>query len=436
MIKIKISDWLSGKMVWESYLLLNKTQWYSRTEMESFQIQKLKKLLKYCHENIPYYQNIIKDDNIDIENFNSLSILEKFPILTKEIIQENYSDFYPLSNKNIKGVKISQTGGTTGNILIKRNDANTRSMIWGSFLRFKKWMGISSKDKVLILMGGHVKKVNLKSKLIASFKARLNNTITVNIYDTSDETVDKVIALLQKHRFGLIRSYPQFLFSVARKVDKLGLKFKVKAITTTAEPVLLEHRDLFRKVFGAEVFDQFGCGEIGGVAYECDHHNGLHITEERVIIEVTEKNDLLITDLDNFTMPFIRYWNADQAIISNDLCSCGRESKLIKHVLGRTCDYILGQNGEFLHWAYFWHLIFDSEIALKRSIKKFQIIQSDLLTLEILLVADKLDKMEEAFLIDDIKKRISDIHVVISYHNSIENSSTGKYRPVINKLLI
>ncbi len=436
MIKIKISDWLSGKKVWESYLLLNKTQWYSRTEMESFQIQKLKKLLKYCHENIPYYQNIIKDDNIDIENFNSLSILEKFPILTKEIIQENYSDFYPLSNKNIKGVKISQTGGTTGNILIKRNDANTRSMIWGSFLRFKKWMGISSKDKVLILMGGHVKKVNLKSKLIASFKARLNNTITVNIYDTSDETVDKVIALLQKHRFGLIRSYPQFLFSVARKVDKLGLKFKVKAITTTAEPVLLEHRDLFRKVFGAEVFDQFGCGEIGGVAYECDHHNGLHITEERVIIEVTEKNDLLITDLDNFTMPFIRYWNADQAIISDDLCSCGRESKLIKHVLGRTCDYILGQNGEFLHWAYFWHLIFDSEIALKRSIKKFQIIQSDLLTLEILLVADKLDKMEEAFLIDDIKKRISDIHVVISYHNSIENSSTGKYRPVINKLLI
>jgi phenylacetate-coenzyme A ligase PaaK-like adenylate-forming protein len=58
-------------------------------------------------------------------------------LLTKEIIQENYDDFTPLNISQIKGVKTSQTGGTTGNILLKRNDASSRSSAWGSYKRYE-----------------------------------------------------------------------------------------------------------------------------------------------------------------------------------------------------------------------------------------------------------------------------------------------------------
>jgi len=161
----------------------------------------------------------------------------------------------------------------------------------------------------------------------------------------------------------------------------------------------------------------------------------LHIAEERVVLEINELNELIITDLDNYTMPFIRYWNADQAIISDKLCSCGRKSKLLKQIMGRTCDYVVGIQGQFLHWAYFWHLIFDSHVAEKRNLRKFQIVQRTPHTIVMRLVADPLSNEEIDFITSDIKKRLGNMEITINYEKDIENTATGKYRPVINHLL-
>lgn len=435
MSKIKILDLLSGKNIWSYYQLYNKTQWYSEDEIKSYQLEKLRKLLKHCYGNVPYYKSIIDDNKIDIENFDSIDVLNSFPILTKETIQENYKLFLPINNNSIKGIKTSQTGGTTGNILIKRNDANTRSSIWASYKRYEDWMGLQKNDKTLILMGGDVKTPSLKEIVKNKILSLLNNSISINIYNTSNETIENIIKLLQTKSFDHIRSYPQFLYSVAQKLDQRGLHFNIKAISTTAEPIMSEHRILFKKVFNADVFDQYGCGEIGGIAYECSKHNGLHIADERVIIETNSLNELIITDLDNYTMPFIRYWNADQAVISNTPCKCGRKSKLIKEVMGRTCDYIIGNNGQFLHWAYFWHLIFDSNIATKRSLKKFQIVQNSENEIQIRLVSTTLSEDEKTFIISNMNERLGSINIIFTYESEIENSKNGKYRPVINTLI-
>ena len=433
MNKVKILDFLTRKHVWEDYQVYNKTQWFSKDEVKELQLSKLKKLLQHCYTNIPYYRSIIEKNNIDISNIESLDVLFKFPILTKEIIQENYKSFY--SEGEIIGSKTSQTGGTTGNILLKRNDTNTRSSIWATYKRFEDWMGLGENEKVLILKGGHVKKQKIKAKLVNAITAFLSNAVSVDIYDTNDETIEQIIILLKTHKFSLIKAYPQFLYSVAQKMEQEGLTFDIKSITTTAEPVMEEHRVLFKRVFNAEVFDQYGCGEIGGIAYECDRHDGMHIAEERVILETNKNNELIITDLDNFTMPFIRYWNADQAMISDKVCSCGRQSELILKIMGRTCDYIIGINGKFLHWAYFWHLIFDSNIALKRNLKKFQIVQETETDIVVNFVADNLNQEEESFIKNDIKNRLGNMIITIVYKESIENSKTGKYRPVINLII-
>jgi len=435
MNKTKILDLLTGKSVWEYYQLYLNTQWFSQEEMTNYQISKLRKLLQHCYDNVPYYRKIIDERKIDILNFSSLDILKQFPLLTKEIIQENYKNFTPVNNNIIKGVKTTQTGGTTGNILFKRNDSNTRSSIWGSYKRYEDWMGLTPSDKKLILMGGHVIKNSIKQRISTELSSFLDNSASLDIYNTSNETIEKVIDLLENNQFSLIRSYPQFLFSVANKLEGKKMNYKIKAISTTAEPVMPEHRHLFKKIFHCDVFDQFGFGEIGGVAYECNKHEGLHIAEERVVIETNAQNELIVTDLDNYTMPFIRYWNADQAIISDKLCSCGRKSKLLKQIMGRTCDYVVGIQGQFLHWAYFWHLIFDSHVAEKRNLRKFQIVQRTPHTIVMRLVADPLSNEEIDFITSDIKKRLGNMEITINYEKDIENTATGKYRPVINHLL-
>ncbi len=431
----RITDILSGKNVAEYYRLYSRTQWYSKEEMQAFQLDKLRKLFRHSYDNVPYYRELMNAKGIKPDDVRSLDILKEFPIVNKETIKENYDSFKPDNLDHIKGVKTSQTGGTTGGILYTRNDASTRSSTWAAFKRFEDWMGVGARDKSLILMGGHVIGNHWKDRLKKMVKENLRNRIAYSPYDTTEENILNIIDALKNNKFRLIRSYSQFLFSLAKRLQEEELQFDVNAITTTAEPLTPEHRALFKEVFNAGVFDQYGFGEIGGVAFECDHHLGMHISEERAIVEVNDNNELIVTDLDNYALPFIRYWNADQAIISHEECSCGRKSPLIKELMGRTCDYIIGVNGEYLHWAYFWHLFFDSEVADKRKLKKFQVVQSSKDELKIRLVSDPLTWEEQQLLVSDIQNRAGGIRVVFSFENDIENAASGKYRPVINELI-
>ena len=103
--------------------------------------------------------------------------------------------------------------------------------------------------------------------------------------------------------------------------------------------------------------------------------------------------------------------------------------------MGRTCDYIIGVNGEFLHWAYFWHLLFDSAVAEKRDLRKFQIVQTTSTDLKIRIVANPLEEIERKVLVENIHSRLGPMNISFSFEADIENSSSGKYRPVINHLL-
>jgi len=432
----KIIDFLSNKNVWKYYNEYTSTQWYSNIEMKEYQLFKFKKLIQHCYDNVPYYRNFMQSNGLSPSDFTKIDQISVFPIVTKEIIKDRYVEFIPDNLRNIKGVKVKTTGGTTGNILYKRNDANTRASIWGTFKRFSDWMDISDKDKTLILMGGHVigkQRIDLLKRKLLHY---ITNSVSFNPYDTSDKNYFDIVNSLNSTHFSLIRSYSQFLFSFCQRLESEGLKFDVRAITTTAEPITDTHRNLFKRVLNASTFDQYGCGEIGGIAYECDKHEGLHVSEERVYLEINDKNQLVITDLDNFSMPFIRYFNADEAIVSDKLCSCGRKSMLLKKIMGRTCDYVIGLNGEILHWAYFWHLVFDSNIAKNNNLRKFQIVQNHKERLTIRLVASPpLTEREERVWISNIHSRMGEIEVNFVYEHDIENSASGKYRPVVCNIL-
>lgn len=435
----KLSDILSGKNVYKRYLEFKESQWFSQSELKEIQLIKLKSLIYHCYENVPYYRNFMKKIDMIPSDIKSLDILRVFPIITKEIIKANYNDFTPVNLKKIKGVKISQTGGTTGNILMKRNDANSRSHAWGAYKRFEDWMGFKKGEKLLRLMGGHViHKHNLKS-IINDLKYKviyyLENSIVFNPYDTEEDVVNKIISTLIKQDIKLIRGYPQYLYNLCCIMEKRGIRGKVPLIMTTAEPLLEEHRKLYKKILDSESYDQYGCGEIGGIAFECSSHEGLHITEENVIVETDENNNLICTDLNNYSMPFIRYYNADQLIIKSEKCSCGRAHRLIGKILGRECDYIIGLNGEYLHWAYFWHLIFDSNIAERRDLRKFQVIQNSRDSIEFHYVADELSSDEKNIIRDNIRNHIGNGSIDFIQEKDIPNSKSGKYRPVINKLI-
>lgn len=430
---IRVSDFLTGKNILGYYQLYNRTQWYSSEEMYNFQLVKLRKLIIHCYNHVPFYNKIIQESGINPYDIKDIGILNQFPVIDKQTILSNYNDFIPTNISSFKRVKVRQTSGTTGQILKVLSDSEARSSVWASFERFYDWMDKKPSDKIINLKGGHVINHSYYEMLKHKLLTLIENKYILNAYDLTESKIDGYYLWLKNFDKPILRGYAQNLYDFANLFKSKGYVIPLKAITTTAEPLMPFHRDLFKEVFLCCTFDQYGCGEIGGVAYECDAHEGLHVSEERVIFETNSNNEIILTDLDNLVFPFIRYKNGDQALLSDAKCSCGRQSLMLKEILGRTSDNVYGPNGNSLHWGFFHHLLIDSGIAVNRNMKKFQVIQNDLNNLEFLLVCETLSSDEKDILIRAIQKVLGEVKVLVREVEDIPNQKSGKYKAIIKR---
>jgi phenylacetate-CoA ligase len=127
------------------------------------------------------------------------------------------------------------------------------------------------------------------------------------------------------------------------------------------------------------------------MAAECDRHEGLHLTTEQLLVEVVddegrptpdgEEGNVVVTDLFNYGMPFVRYVNGDRAIAGWHKCSCGRGLPLMSPPLGRTLDVLTVSDGRRIPGEFFPHLLKDFP-----AIKRFQVVQDEPDQVELRLV--------------------------------------------------
>jgi phenylacetate-CoA ligase len=148
--------------------------------------------------------------------------------------------------------------------------------------------------------------------------------------------------------------------------------------------------------------------------------------------EVWDKpGELLITDLNNYGMPFIRYKIGDMGILSKEKCKCGRNTLLLKRVIGRTSDNFILKNGRIVHGEYFTHLFYGID-----GVKEFQFVQESIDEFKLYLVKD--ENFNES-IIDLIQKSIKEIigndsKLNIYFVESVPKTPTGKYRFTISKI--
>ena len=105
------------------------------------------------------------------------------------------------------------------------------------------------------------------------------------------------------------------------------------------------------KSFKTPVFNRYGCREVGHIASECPAHKGMHYDADRLIIEIVDDEgntcppntvgNIVITDLNNYVFPLIRYKIGDMGSLSDDTnCECGCTFPKIRKIEGRSFDII------------------------------------------------------------------------------------------------
>jgi phenylacetate-CoA ligase len=272
---------------------------------------------------------------------------------------------------------------------------------------FREWGYLPYYNTIRLWGGSEVKKSIIQ-------KFGLLRAKDIEIVGRSDRATDDVL----KNKCHVLYASRSSLEAFADALDKRKVEFRPRIVVSTGEMLMKEHRERFREIFGCATLNHYASEELGTIAWGCpDQHHNLHIDMETVLINFRnvvaqskgKMGSIILTNLENFTMPFIRYDQGDKILIpKNDQCSCGRTLPILGQVFGRNED-VLDYHGRKYYWNFFYNII---ENFLY--IKKYKIVQMKKGTIEfrILLFQNK----EETR-----KKCISDLNSAFKDHFSPVN---------------
>jgi phenylacetate-CoA ligase len=249
---------------------------------------------------------------------------------------------------------------------------------------------------------------------------------------------DELYQICCRGQFAYIQGYTNAIHAFALHLIDYELSLPgIQGVLTTAENLQDHQRATIQHAMGP-VFDFYGCGEINAVAFQC-RQGSYHIMDPHVVLEFGDITDdhgnreLYLTDLDNYSMPLIRYVNGDIGRPCQDqTCSCGLPLGILGAISGRSSDVIHTPDGGILSVPSFFGSRLLKEIS---NIVRYRV---DLLAPnEILInlqVKHSLEVREEQIINQALKSYIpKSMKWSIQIVNEIKPDANGKYKLIVDK---
>jgi phenylacetate-CoA ligase len=413
------------------------SQWWSRDRLAAFQWEALRQLLQHAQQTCPYYGEMWRSLDLEPGSLSSWTDFENWPLITRDTIRQHR--FAMRSIAPLRRMSKS-TGGSSGEPL--HFDLNTDSNDRRVAMTFRGygWAGGGPGSKQLHVWGRHVGQVPTWKRWKAELHHRFERHLMLSCFDFTPQRMRQHVGRWNRYQPEVVVGYTNPLYEFARFVQQEGLQVvSPRSIIVGAEKLHDFQRELMHAVFGAPVFETYGSREFMLIGAECDHHSGLHLSQENLLVEILDddgrptpagqEGNVVITDLFNYGMPFIRYVNGDRALAGFDLCPCGRGLPLLKKVVGRQLDVLETQDGRKVPGEFFPHLMKEFP-----SVRRFQVVQTtrDAITLK-LVVEGGLTVADRELLLSEVRKCTgSQVAIQLDFVDDIPLTKAGKHRVVVN----
>ncbi|OFY82757.1 MAG: phenylacetate--CoA ligase [Bacteroidetes bacterium RIFCSPLOWO2_12_FULL_35_15] len=315
-------------------------------EINSFQEKELKKALNYINTNSPFYKKLFSENNISIDEINSLDDLQKIPFTTKEDLQEFNNDFICVPPGKI--IDYVTTSGTMGDpVTIALTDKDLDRLAFNECNSFKITGGTNLDIYQLMttidkrFMAGLA--YFLGARKLGAGIVRVGNGIPELQWDTIKRISPTVLICV-----------PSFILKLIEYAENNGIDFKnssIKKAICIGEP--LRNEDFSLNTLGQKIaekwelqlYSTYASSEMGAAFTECPEGKGGHLQPELLIMEIIDDNgkpvktgesgELVITTLGVEGMPLLRFKTGDICKVDDSNCACGRTTPRIGPVLGR-----------------------------------------------------------------------------------------------------
>lgn len=408
----------------------------TRDQIDDLRLRLLRDQLQSAADNVPFYSRYFKERDVHPGKFSDISDLKKLPVITKAIIQQDPDQFintrYPVDKYHR-----SFSSGSTGEPFRSLFDRNSwyRKKYY-SKLRARHQCGMCLGDRVAIFEAASGEKLARKNRLQKWLRLPYHVQL-FSIFEDVESTLENVAKFNPQNFYGP----PGYLFHLAQlSQQKKTIPNKLERIFTASEYLSKNVRDFLQQTFQVPVFDHYGNTELKEVAWQCQQQDGYHINEDEVICEILkgqkvvadgEVGDIVLTDLRNRAMPFIRYRIGDRGMMLKEPCSCGLKFKLMRPVAGRDSDYIVLRDGQSVSPYMLTTAIEDVPGLLK-----YQFIQINKMMLLVKIVTDKGKQNTAVKLIEDNLQHVLDngLEMKIQICDQIPIEGNGKFKVVYNEI--
>jgi phenylacetate-CoA ligase len=363
--------------------------------------------------------------------------LVKMPVLTKEIVRAHSKDLLARDASKMD-VQWSKTGGTTGEPM--RICKSRECKAWEAMCheRGLRWGGKGVEEPAVRLTGGSlgVEKISFASRAGNMFRGDL----FLPAFELHTDNALSYIERIRRSRCRFIIGYASVLYRLAVLAKQAGQRIEFSAAFPTAELMLPEWEEAIRTTFNCRVLPYYGGGEVDSTGYSAPGSNGYLVPEEHALIEVTQPDGstrlcgegrFLLTDLDNYAMPMIRYLNGDAGRIarSNGKFPYSR----IERLDGRYNSLLMTDRGDLISGVIGTHVF-----RLTSSVKSYRIIQEEPLRLTIRMVpkGEELSQEDERLVLGLFSKYLgSKMKISMEKVASLPVPPSGKSVFVVNHCL-
>lgn len=321
----------------------------SRDELEALQLERLRSTLQRVYDNVPMYREKFDAVGFRPSMVTSLADLRSVPFTVKDDLRGAYPyGMFAVPMRDI--VRLHASSGTTGQITVVGYTAADIENWADLIARAFSAAGATADDIIQVSYGYGL----FTGGLGMHYGSERLGCATIPI---SGGNTKRQVQVLRDFGVTVIAATPSYALLVGETALEMGIDprtLPLKAGIFGAEPWSESMRQRLEEVLGIKALDIYGLSEVigPGVAVECEQQNGLHVNEDHFIIEVVdpvtlepvhdgEPGELVFTTLTKEAIPVVRYRTRDISRIITGACSCGRTSRRMERVSGRSDDMLV-----------------------------------------------------------------------------------------------